>query len=72
MVTLKNTSSTKKNGIDMRVTTQLKRRVFKFILDDGTSIEHAPSFEFNGQPYFFFGNVFYDLDDELVNHIFGR
>lgn len=56
----------------MRVTTQLKRGRFTFTLDNGVSVEHAPSFEFNGQPYFFFGNVFYDLDDNLVNHIFGR
>lgn len=56
----------------MRVTTQLKRGRFTFNLDNGASIEHARSFEFNGQPYYFFGNVFYDLDDDLVNHIFGR
>lgn len=55
-----------------RVTTQLKRGSFKFILDDGSSVEHSSSFNFNGREYYFFGNVFYDLEDELVNHIFGR
>ena len=56
----------------MRVTTQHTKRAMKFTLDNGESVEHAPSFNFNGQAYYFFGNVFYDLDDDLINHIFGR
>ena len=55
-----------------RVTTQPTKRAMRFMLDSGESIEHAPSFRFRGQQYYFFGNVFYDLDDDLINHIFGR
>ena len=62
----------KRNGTDMRVTTQHTKRAMKFTLDSGESVEHAPSFNFNGQAYYFFGNVFYDLDDDLIDHIFGR
>ena len=55
-----------------RVTTQLRRGRFTFRLDDGTKVSHASSFDFGGRAYYFFGNVFYDLEDDLVNHIFGR
>lgn len=55
----------------MRVTTQHTKRKMRFTLDDGTSVLHNHDFTFNGREYFFLGNVFYDLDDDLINHIFG-
>lgn len=55
-----------------RVTTQHTKRAMRFTLDDGSSVEHSSSFNFNGREYYFFGNVFYDLEDDLINHIFGR
>lgn len=56
----------------MRVTMQRALSGLRYTLDDGTSVIHPSNFEYKGHQYAFFGNVFYDLDDELVNHIFGR
>lgn len=56
----------------MRVTMQRTQRAMRYTLDDGTTIEHPSAFTFKGKDYFFFGNVFYDLDEDLVDHIFGR
>ena len=55
-----------------RVTTQHTKRAMKFTLDSGESVEHTPSFKFKDQAYYFFGNVFYELEDDLIDHIFGR
>lgn len=55
-----------------RVTTQHTRRAMKFTLDNGVSVEHEYSFNFNGREYYFLGNVFYELEDDLINHIFKR
>ena len=56
----------------MRVTMQRTQRAMRYMLDDGTHVIYPSSFSFNGKDYAFFGNVFYDLDEELINHIFGR
>lgn len=55
-----------------RVTTQHTKRAMRFTLDDGSTTEHSFNFNFNGREYYFFGNVFYDLEDDLIDHIFGR
>jgi hypothetical protein len=44
----------------------------KFSLDNGTNRLHEQSFTHGGREYFFLGNVFYELEDDLVKHIFGR
>ena len=54
----------------MRVTMQRTQREMRYTLDDGTSVVHPSAFTFNGREYAFFGNVFYDLDDDLVDYIF--
>jgi hypothetical protein len=42
----------------------------RYMLDDGTSVIHPSAFTFNDREYAFFGNVWYDLDDDLVDYIF--
>lgn len=56
----------------MRVTMQRTQRAMSYKLDDGTWVVHPSNFEYKGRQYAFFGNVFYDLDEDLINHIFGR
>jgi len=56
----------------MRVTTQHTKGAMRFTLNNGVSVEHAFDFSYNGREYYFLGNVFYDLDDDLIDHIFGR
>ena len=56
-----------------RVTTQCAPNgKMKFSLDNGTNRLHEQSFTHGGREYFFLGNVFYELEDDLVKHIFGR
>lgn len=56
----------------MRVTMQRTQREMRYTLDDGTTVVAPSAFTFKGREYFFFGNVFYDLDDDLVDYIFRR
>jgi hypothetical protein len=56
-----------------RVTTQCERNgKMRFSLDNGTNTLHDQSFTHDGREYFFLGNVFYNLEDNLVKHIFGQ
>ncbi len=56
----------------MRVTMQRTQREMRYTLDDGTTVVAPSAFTFKGRNYAFFGNVFYDLDDDLVDYIFRR
>ena len=56
----------------MRVSMQRGLGGMRYKLDDGTTTVFPSAFTFKGREYFFFGNVSYDLDEDLVNHIFGR
>lgn len=56
----------------MKVRMQRSNGGMRYTLDDGTTTVRPSNFEFKGRQYAFFGNVFYDLDEDLVNYIFGR
>jgi hypothetical protein len=42
----------------------------RYTLEDGTTTVFPSAFTFNGRDYAFFGNVWYDLDDDLIDYIF--
>ena len=58
-------------GLKMtRVQTQCHKGAMLFIQDDGTKVLHNPEFELNGREYYFLGGFYYDLDDDLIKHVF--
>jgi hypothetical protein len=56
----------------MKVRMERTQRAMRYTLENGTSIISDGNFEYKGRQYAFFGNVWYDLDEDLVNYIFGR
>jgi hypothetical protein len=42
----------------------------RYTLEDGTTTVFSSAFTFNDRDYAFFGNVWYDLDDDLIDYIF--
>lgn len=54
----------------MRVKMQRALSGMRYTLEDGTTTVFPSAFTFNGRDYAFFGNVWYDLDDDLVDYIF--
>ena len=55
-----------------RVETQHDGYKMRFILRNGQSATHSKGFTFKGKDYYFLGGVYYDLQDDLINHIFGE
>jgi hypothetical protein len=56
----------------MKVKTQRGLSGMRYTLEDGTMTVFPSVFTFNDRDYAFFGNVWYDLDEDLINHIFGE
>lgn len=56
----------------MKVKMQRSNGGMRYTLEDGTTTVFKSAFTFNDRDYAFFGNVWYDLDEDLVNHIFGE
>jgi hypothetical protein len=56
----------------MKVKMQRSLSGMRYTLENGTTTVFPSVFTFNDRDYTFFGNVWYDLDEDLVNHIFGR
>ena len=54
----------------MKVKMQRGLSGMRYTLEDGTTTVFSSAFTFNGRDYTFFGNVWYDLDDDLVDYIF--
>jgi hypothetical protein len=54
----------------MKVKMQRGLSGMRYTLEDGTTTVFPSAFTFNGRDYTFFGNVWYDLDDDLVDYIF--
>jgi hypothetical protein len=54
----------------MKVKMQRALSGMRYTLEDGTTTVFPSNFTFNGREYAFFGNVWYDLDDDLVDYIF--
>jgi hypothetical protein len=54
----------------MKVKMQRALSGMRYTLEDGTTTVFPSAFTFNGRDYTFFGNVWYDLDDDLVDYIF--
>lgn len=55
----------------IRVQTKYLGNAMRFTQDNGKSIDHAPTFEYNGREYHFLGGFYYDLPTRLSKHIFG-
>jgi hypothetical protein len=56
----------------MKVNMQRGLSGMRYTLEDGTTTVFPSAFTFNDREYTFFGNVWYDLDENLINHIFGE
>jgi hypothetical protein len=56
----------------MKVKMQRGLSGMRYTLEDGTTTVFPSVFTFNGREYAFFGNVWYDLDEDLIDHIFGE
>lgn len=56
----------------IRVQTRAQDGALLFIQDDGTRALHSDDFEYNGREYYFLGGFYYDLELDLIKHIFGR
>jgi hypothetical protein len=54
----------------MKVKMQRGLGGMRYTLEDGTTTTFPSAFTFNGRDYTFFGNVWYDLDDDLIDYIF--
>ena len=54
----------------MKVKMQRALSGMRYTLEDGTTTVFPSAFTFDGRDYTFFGNVWYDLDDDLVDYIF--
>jgi len=54
----------------MKVKMQRALSGMRYTLEDGTTTVFPSAFTFNGRDYAFFGNVWYDLDDDLIDYIF--
>ena len=54
-----------------RVQTQCKNGAMLFIQEGGARALHADDFEYNGREYYFLGGFYYDLEPDLIKHIFG-
>lgn len=53
-----------------RVQTKYLGGAMRFTQDNGKSIDHPASFEYNGREYHFLGGFYYDLPKRLSKHIF--
>lgn len=56
----------------IRVQTRCQDGALLFIQDDGSRALHPEDFEYNGREYYFLGGCYYDLEPDLIKHIFGR
>lgn len=54
----------------IRVQTQWHGDNLRFTQNNGTTIDHAPDFEYNGRQYNFLGGFYYDLEPALIDHLF--
>ena len=53
----------------IRVQTRAQDGALLFIQDDGSSALHPEDFEYNGREYYFLGGCYYDLEPDLIKHI---
>ena len=54
----------------IRVQTQWRGNAIRLTQDDGKSVDHAALFEYNGKEYNLLGGFYYDLEPDLIKHIF--
>ena len=54
-----------------RVETKAKGGQLVFIKRDGTHAIHAAEFTHRGVDYYLLGGVYYDLEQDLIDRIFG-
>ena len=55
----------------IRVQTRCQDGAILFIQDDGRRIAHDAEFQYNGREYYFLGGAYYDLEPDLIKHLFG-
>jgi len=55
-----------------RVQTQHKGDTMLFFRRDGTSALHPYEFNHKGVDYYLLGGVYYDLEQDLIDRIFGE
>ena len=53
-----------------RVQTKHQGDNLAFIQDSGAKALHPAEFTLAGREYYFLGGMYYDLDEQLTNHIF--
>jgi hypothetical protein len=55
-----------------RVQTQYKGDAMLFIKRDGAKALHPYEFNHNGMDFYLLGGVYYDLEQDLIDRIFGE
>ena len=55
-----------------RVETKYQGDTLLFIRRDGAKALHPAEFNHKGVDYYLLGGVYYDLDQDLINRIFGE